>query len=132
MDLKGFAADHMGHFTLYDVPNMLVSLLLSALLAYLLAALGMRSTTPQARQLALWAAVAALGVGFVRAQFPLAVALLALILLLRAQEVSASERLPLFGALVIGLGCGSGASLIVVAVFLPFLLLARWATAIKH
>jgi len=73
-----------------------------------------------------------LGVGFVRAQFPLAVSLLALVLLLRSQEVPASERLSLFGALVIGLGCGSGASLIVVAVFLPFLMLARWATAIKH
>jgi hypothetical protein len=48
MDLKGFAADHMGHFTLYDVPNMLVALLLSALLAYLLAALGMRCTALQA------------------------------------------------------------------------------------
>jgi hypothetical protein len=132
MDLKGFAADHMGHFTLYDVPNMLVALLLSALLAYLLAALGMRCTALQARHLALWAAVAALGVGFVRAQFPLAVSLLALVLLLRSQEVPASERLSLFGALVIGLGCGSGASLIVVAVFLPVLMLARWATAIKH
>ena len=132
MDLKGFAADHMGHFTLYDVPNMLVALLLSALLAYLLAALGMRTAAPQARHLALWAAVAALGVGFVRAQFPLAVSLLALVLLLRSQEVPASERLSLFGALVIGLGCGSGASLIVVAVFLPVLMLARWATAIKH
>ena len=132
MDLKGFAADHMGHFTLYDVPNMLVALLLSALLAYLLAALGMRTAAPQARHLGLWAAVAALGVGFVRAQFPLAVSLLALVLLLRSQEVPASERLSLFGALVIGLGCGSGASLIVVAVFLPVLTLARWATAIKH
>ncbi len=131
MDLKGIVADHMGHFTLYDVPNMLVAMLISALLAYYFSTLGMRSAGSHARQLALWAAVAALGVGFVRAQFPLAVALLALVLLLRAQDMPSSERLPLFGALVIGMGCGSGASLIVVAVFLPFVLLARWATT-KH
>ncbi|MFN6178815.1 MAG: hypothetical protein ACK46G_14930 [Flavobacteriales bacterium] len=131
MDLKGFAADHMGHFTLYDVPNMLVSMLLSALLAYVLATFGWRSDPPQARRLALWAVVSAMGVGFVRAQFPLAISLLALVLLLRAQDMPASERLPLFAALVIGLGCGSGASLIVVAVFVPFLLLARWASVIK-
>ncbi|MBL7983265.1 MAG: hypothetical protein JNL52_15795 [Flavobacteriales bacterium] len=132
MDLKGILADHMGHFTLYNVPNMLVALLLSAVLAYYFNTLGMRSTAVQARQMALWAAVTALGVGFVRAQFPLAVALLALILLLRAPDMPASERLPLFGALVIGMGCGSGASLIVVALFVPFVLLARWATALKH
>jgi hypothetical protein len=119
----------MGHFTLYDVPNMLVAMLVSALLAYYFTTWGVRFAGSHARQLALWAAVAALGVGFVRAQFPLAVALLALVLLLRAQEMPSAERLPLFAALVIGMGCGSGASLIVVAVFLPFVLLARWATA---
>ena len=129
MDLKGFAADHMGHFTLYDVPNAAFAMLVAALLGMVMGRVGLRQGASAARSAALWSALATLAVVFVRAQLPLAVALVALILLVRPQMTERSDRLPLIASLVIGLGCGSGATLIVGALFLPMLLVARWATA---
>jgi hypothetical protein len=129
MDLKGFAADHMGHFTLYDVPNAAFALLVAALLGLVMGRVGLRQGASGARSAALWSALATLAVVFVRAQLPLAVALVALFLLVRPQMTERSERLPLIASVVIGLGCGSGATLIVGALFLPMLLVARWATA---
>ena len=70
-----------------------------------------------------------LAVVFVRAQLPLAVALVALVLLVRPQVADQGGRVLLTASVVIGLGCGSGATLIVGALFLPMLLVARWATA---
>ena len=55
--------------------------------------------------------------------------LVALVLLVRPQMTERSDRLTLVASLVIGLGCGSGATLIVGALFLPMLLVARWVTA---
>lgn len=129
MDLKGFAADHMGHFTLYDVPNAAFALLVAALLGFIMGSVGLRQAASGARSAALWSVLAALAVVFVRAQLPLAVALVALTLLVRPHMTERSERLPLVASVVIGLGCGSGATLIVGALFLPMLLVARWATA---
>jgi hypothetical protein len=132
MDLKGLAADHMGHFTLYDVPNAAFALLMAALLGLVMGRAGLRQGASAARSVALWSALTSLAVVFVRAQLPLAVALVALTLLVRPQLTERSERLPLIAAVVIGLGCGSGATLIVGALFLPMLLVARWATAPDH
>jgi len=129
MDLKGFAADHMGHFTLYDVPNAAFAMLVAALLGLVLGRVGLRQGPSGARSAALGSALATLAVVFVRAQLPLAVALVALVLLVRPHMTERSERLPLIASVVIGLGCGSGATLIVGALFLPLLLVARWATA---
>lgn len=129
MDLKGFAADHMGHFTLYDVPNTAFALLVAALLGLLMGRVGLRMDAAGARRAALWSALSTLAVVFVRAQLPLAVALVALVLLVRPQVTERGERGLLTASVVIGLGCGSGATLIVGALFLPMLLVARWATA---
>lgn len=129
MDLKGFAADHMGHFTLYDVPNAAFAMLLAALMGLVVGRAGLRLEASPARSTALWAGLMTLAVVFVRAQLPLAVALVALIQLVRPQVTERSERLPLLAAVVIGLGCGSGSTLIAVALFLPLVLMARWATA---
>jgi hypothetical protein len=132
MDLKGFVADHMGHFTLYDVPNAAFAMLVAALMGLVMGRVGLRSGAFAARSTALWAGLMTLAIVFVRAQLPLAVALVALVLLVRPQVTGPSERLPLVLAVLIGLGCGSGATLIVAALFLPVLLLVRWATASDH
>ena len=42
MDITGFLADHMGHFSLYDIPNLLFAVLLATLLGYVLARAGGR------------------------------------------------------------------------------------------
>ncbi|MEO8590194.1 MAG: hypothetical protein ABI432_12545 [Flavobacteriales bacterium] len=127
MDVLGFVADNMGHFTLYDIPNVFFMMFAGAFLGYALARWGGRSHVGNARVLALWAATAALAAAFVRAQLPLAVLLLALVLLVKGEGASIRERLLLFGALVLGAGCGSGAALIMFLVAVPYILLVRWA-----
>ena len=127
MDLMGFVADHMGHFSLYDVPNLLFAVLLASLLGFLLARVGAGTGGPEARSLALWAGTTALAVGLVRAQLPLAIALLAVVLIAGPVTSERRDRALFFGALVMGLGCGSGAALITLAVALPYLFVVRWA-----
>lgn len=127
MDVLGFVADHMGHFNLYDVPNLLFAVLLASLLGFLLARIGGGARGAEARTLALWAGTAALGIGFVRAQLPLAIALLAVVLLTGPVTSDRRDRALLFGALVMGLGCGSGAALITLAVGVPYMFVVRWA-----
>ncbi len=127
MDLKGFLADHMGHFSAYDIPGLLFMLLMAALLAWAVAFLGAGARGFEPRRLALWAATAALGVAFMRMQLPIALALLAILLLVRPSSTDMRERVLLFGALIIGVGCGSGATLIMAIAVVPYLLLVRWA-----
>lgn len=127
MDVIGFISDHMGHFSLYDIPNVLFMVLLAAFLGYVLARYGGRLEGNEARSTTLWAATAALASAFVRAQLPLAVILLAIVLLVRGEGATTRERILLFGAMVIGLGCGSGAALIMLIASVPYILLVRWA-----
>ena len=127
MDVMGFISDHMGHFSLYDIPNVLFMVLLAAFLGYLLGWFGGRVQGSEARSMALWAATTALAAAFVRAQLPLAVVLLAIVLLVKGQGATNRERLLLFGAMVVGLGCGSGAGLIMLIASIPYILLVRWA-----
>ncbi len=127
MDLKGFLADHLGHFSPYDIPGLLFSVLLAGLLAWAVGSFGAGLRGHAARRMALWAATAALGVALMRMQLPVALALLAILLVVRPQADGATDRLLLFGALIIGLGCGSGASLITAIATVPYVLLVRWA-----
>jgi hypothetical protein len=129
MDLMGFVADHLGHFSLYDIPNLLFAVLVATALGYVLGRWGGEKRGTELRALALWAGSAALAVGFVRTQLPLAVVLLALVVLAKGNDANREDRVLLFGALVLGLGCGSGASLVTVAVAVPFVLVVRWAFA---
>lgn len=127
MDLKGFVADHMGHFSPFDLPNILFSVVAALVLGYALARWGGGRSGSEVRSLALWAALSALGVAFVRSQLPLAIAFLALVLLAKGQEGRPQDRVLVFGSLVLGLGCGSGATLVTILVAIPFVLLVRWA-----
>jgi hypothetical protein len=127
MNFKGFLADHMGHFTIYDLPGVIFVVLLAAVLGWSLAFFGGREKGSGARHLALWSATAALGVAFMRMQLPVALALLAIVLLVRPTAADARQRILLFGALVAGLGCGSGAGLIMAIAMVPYVLLVRWA-----
>ncbi len=127
MDVMGFISDHMGHFSPYDVPNVLFMVFMGALLGYALARFGGRLSDRDARVLMLWSATAALAAAFVRAQLPLAVLFLALVLLVRMEPSTGRDRLLLFGALVLGMGCGSGAALIMFIAAIPYVALVRWA-----
>lgn len=127
MDIRGFATDHFGHFSPYDIPNLLFSVIAAAALGYAMARWGGGKRGTDLRVLALWAGTAALGVGLVRAQLPLAVAMLALVVLARGDGGTRQDRVLLFASLMLGLGCGSGASLVTLAVALPFVLVVRWA-----
>jgi hypothetical protein len=126
MDIKGLIADHMGHFSVYDVPNVLIVVVAAACLALVLARWGAGQEGRTARTTALWGAAAALATAFVRSQLPVAVLVLAAAVL--AGRGNGADRDPIMlSALVIGIGCGSGATIIVMVALVPYLLLARWA-----
>lgn len=127
MDITGLIADHMGHFAVKDAVNMLVAVLFATLMATVLGMWGARRPWQEARRLGLWSGLAAAGIGFVKAQLPLAVALLAMALLLRPTREAGDDRLLTWSALVIGIGCGSGASLVVLVLLPVLVFLFRWA-----
>jgi len=128
MDIKGFLMDHVGHFGLPQIGGLLFAVLIAALLGWALGTLAARTPSAAARDLALWAATAALAVGLVRSQLPLALALVALALLASVARAEGRGGLLRAGALVLGLGCGSGAALVTVVVALPYFLLVRWSS----
>ncbi|HRH38790.1 MAG TPA: hypothetical protein PK760_10620, partial [Flavobacteriales bacterium] len=84
----GFLADNMGHFGPFDIANLLFAVLMAALLGFVLARFGCMVNGIEARSTSLWSAVMALAAGFVRTQLPLAVILLALVLLVRRGDES--------------------------------------------
>ncbi len=127
MDWKGLIADHFGHFAVKDVLNLIVAVLAAAVLGALVAAFGARSDRVQARTSAAWAALFAAGVGFVKAQLPLAVALLAAAFLIQPALGTKQDRLVLLAMLVLGLACGSGASLVAAALTPVLVILLRWS-----
>ncbi len=127
MDIMGFVVDNMGHFGPFDLPNLLFAVFMATFLGYALARWGGGKRGAELRTLALWAGASALAVGFVRTQLPLAVVLLALVLLAKGNDGPKQERPLLFGSLVLGMGCGSGASLVALALAVPFILVVRWA-----
>ncbi|MDX9751349.1 MAG: hypothetical protein RBT71_09750 [Flavobacteriales bacterium] len=129
MDIMGFILDNMGHFSAYDVPNKVFAMLAAALAAFLLGRFGARAPVAAARELAVWAALAALALAFVRVQLPLAIALVALVLAVRAPEPPRVPRTTVLGALVFGMGCGAGAVLPTLVLAVPYILLVRWAHA---
>ncbi len=126
MDLKGAIADHMGHFSAYDIPGVLFVLVSSALFGYFLARWGARATVADARKLALWAGSAALATALVRSQLPVAMVVLAAVLLVGKRPESNVDGAVFFSALLIGIGCGSGATVIVGVAMIPYFFLIRW------
>ncbi len=123
MDIKGFVADNLGHFSPYDIPNLMFVLLLAAFLGWCIGIAGRANATGTAA----WAALSALAVAFVRMQLPMALALLALLILVRPRIDAQENGLLLVSAVVIGFGCGSGASLVMAIVAIPYLFILRWA-----
>lgn len=126
MDIKGFLMDHVGHFGLPQIGGLLFAVLMAAFLGWALGAIAARVPTGTARDLAVWAATAAMAVGLVRSQLPLALALVALALFASVARTDGRGGMLRAGALVLGLGCGSGAALVTVVVALPYFLLVRW------
>jgi len=129
MDLQGFVVDNIGPFSPAAILNAVFAVLVAALLGHSLGRFGAGARGGGARVFAVWAAVSALALVFARTQLPLAVALLALVLLVRAREEAPGDKLVLAGAVVLGMGCGSGASLVTLVLAVPFILLVRWAYA---
>lgn len=129
MDWLGFVADNMGHFAVQDIPLLLFQTVCAALLGALLARMGGRMGAAGMKEHALWAAAAALAAGFASTNLPLAVLLLAFAMLMGGQAGDGKERALRFGAMVLGLACGSNAALVALAVGIPFALIARWAFA---
>lgn len=127
MDWKALVADHFGHFAPKDALNLLVAVVAAGVLGALVAGLGAGQQRAQARGSAVWAALFAAGVGLVRAQLPLALALVAAAILFRPGSASKADRQVLAAMLVIGLACGSGASIVAAALTVVLFILFRWA-----
>lgn len=127
MDLKGVIADQLGHFSPYDIPEVLFVLLASALFGFVAAVLGARERGEVARRMALWAAAAALATAFVRSQLPIAVLMLAAAVLVGKRGSPVRDDGLFFSVLAIGVGCGSGATVVVGMAMIPFLFIMRWA-----
>ncbi|MEZ4739561.1 MAG: hypothetical protein R2818_09475 [Flavobacteriales bacterium] len=127
MDLKGFIADQLGHFSLYDIPEVLFVLLASMFFGYVLTLFGAREVGPEAKRMALWSAAAALATALVRSQLPLAVLVLAAAVLVGKRTSGAKDDTLFFSLLAIGIGCGSGATVVVGLALIPYVLIMRWA-----
>lgn len=123
-------ADHMGHFSIYDIPRVLLTVAVAACLGMVLARFGAKRDAQTTRMFALWSATAALATAFVRSQLPIAVLVLAAMILVGRR--SDGDRDPIFlASLIIGIGCGSGATIIMVIALIPYLILVRWAMGKK-
>lgn len=127
MDIKGLVADQLGHFSVYDLPEVLFVIIVSALLGYILTRWGGRETGTTLKQMAFWAAAAALAAVFVRSQLPMAALMLAAAVLAGKRGAGSSNDALFFSVLVVGIGCGSGATLVVLIALIPYLFLMRWA-----
>lgn len=126
MDWKGMIADHMGHFSAYDIPGVVFVLAAACLFSFIVSRWGGRRSAMEARSLALWSTTAALATAFVRSQLPLAALVLAAAVLVGKRTDDRSDSLFL-AALLIGIGCGSGASVIVGVALVPYFIILRWA-----
>jgi len=127
MDVKGFVVDQLGHFSVYDLPEVLFVIVVAALLGYTLARFGARRTGTVLKQMAFWAAAAALAAVFVRSQLPMAALMLAAAVLAGKRGSEMGNDALFFSVLVVGIGCGSGATVVVVLAMVPYLFLMRWA-----
>ena len=127
MDVKGFVVDQLGHFSVYDLPEVLFVIVVAALLGYTLARFGARQTGTVLKQMAFWAAAAALAAVFVRSQLPMAALMLAAAVLAGKRSYEMGNDALFFSVLVVGIGCGSGATVVVVLAMIPYLFLMRWA-----
>jgi predicted membrane protein len=129
VDIKGFIVDHVGHFAMHEILGLVFSMLVASVLAWLLGRFGAGLVGKEARTLVIWSATVALGVGFIKAQLPLALAFVALAALVGSGRDEGRSKAVHAGALVIGLGCGSGAALVTAIAAVPYLLIVRWARA---
>lgn len=127
MDIKGVIADHMGHFSAYDIPNVLFVLVASLFFGFVTARWGARASLDRSKRAAMWATTSSLATALVRSQLPLATLVLAAAVLVGRQPEERSES-TLLTMLVIGIGCGSGASVIVGAALVLFIPIMRWTT----
>jgi hypothetical protein len=122
MNIKGAIMDHMGHFSVPDIPGLVVAIVVAIALGYLVGRLSGVGDPWSVH--ALWAGVAALATALVGAQLSVALVLVALLLLVRPdpRETSGPDRVL---SVVCGMGCGAGASLITLVAVVPLLLLLR-------
>lgn len=127
MDLKGLVADHLGHFSVYDIPSVLFVLVAATLLGFVAARWGAGKSSTEARGLAFWATAAALATAIVRSQLPIAALVLAAAVLVGKRSEGPGREAIFFSVIVVGIGCGSGATVVVALAMVPYLLLMRWA-----
>ncbi|HQV53111.1 MAG: hypothetical protein IPI00_01955 [Flavobacteriales bacterium] len=125
MNWKGFLLDHMGYFSVTDIPNFLFAILLAGLLVFISARFGLRSTPADMRVLVIWAALVALGVGLVKGQLAFALVFVGVLLFARGTDSSKQSGHAVLMAMIIGFGCGSGAGLITFIAVLPLILILR-------
>jgi hypothetical protein len=133
MDLIGLFHDQLGNFTPYQIAGVVLGMVLAALLAFVLALLTGVTGRDMARPLAAIAAITALAVALVRASVPLSIALVGVLLMIRGEANGGGwkQQALRLSAIVIGVGCGSSAGLIVLAAFVPLGLVMRWALSEK-
>lgn len=127
MDLKGLVADHMGHFSMYDIPGLLFVLMAATLIGFVMARWGAGERGVEARRTAFWCTAAALATAIVRSQLPIAALVLAAAVLVGKRAPQKADDAVFWSVLLAGIGCGSGATVIVCIAMIPYLLLMRWA-----
>lgn len=126
MDLKGFLADQMGHLTVYDLPLLLFNVL--AAMAVAIVGGRIAGAGGALRAMALLAGVTAFAVYLVKGSLPLAVALVAAVLLLRGHGGTEEEggMAPRLFAVAVGFGFGASAGAITLLVAIPLAVVLRW------
>ena len=125
MDWKGTVLDNMGYFSLYDIPNLFVAILAASLLTYLTAKFGLRANRADLAILMGLSSTVALGVGLVKGQLVFAVILAAILIVSKGYTPKEISGGALLLAMIIGLGCGSGATLITLVALIPLVILLR-------
>lgn len=128
-EMMHILTDQLGDFGLYDIPGLMFSVVIAALLAWILS-FALKNVEDRWRAMLL-ASLVAIGVSVCRASLPLAMSLVAVALLVRAYIPSRPENngYLMVAAGLLGFLCGARSSMIALLVLLPLFILLRAANS---
>lgn len=123
--LNGFLADNLMGFRAADLPNFLFAVFLAGFLALVLGRIRGSREGAITTQIVIIAMATTVVITLVRFSLPLAVALLAVMMLVRFRGAfnEFKDQTYLYLAIAIGVGCGSGATILTAIGFVPIVLI---------